>query len=181
MSRARDVVTSQAMSSGARTEGRGPRKPAAKGAERVERTLATNREARFRFELVEHWEAGLVLTGSEVKSLRAKGAVNLSDAFVRVKNHEAWLVNCHVAPYSHGTSAQHDPMRPRKLLLHAAQVERIERAVQQRGLTVVPTRLYFSGPHVKVQIALGRGRKLHDKREAIKKRELDRASRREER
>ena len=135
-----------------------------------QRRIADNRRARFEFELLERFEAGLVLTGSEVKSLRV-GGVQLGDAHVVMQGGEAWLVSCHVAPYANAGYAQHDPLRPRKLLLHRTEIFRIERALQAKGLTVVPLRLYFAGQRVKVELALARGKKLHDKRETIRRRE----------
>jgi SsrA-binding protein len=140
--------------------------------------VATNREARFQYELLERFEAGIVLTGSEVKSVR-RGQVSLADSHVVVSGGEAWLVSCHVAPYENAGYAQHDPLRERKLLLHGSEVERIARAVERAGLTVVPLRVYFAGSRVKVEIAVGRGKKLHDKRETIKKRDQERQARAE--
>lgn len=140
------------------------------------RTITTNRQARFHFELLDRWEAGIVLTGSEVKSCR-QGAVNLAEAHVRIRSGEAWLVGCHVSPYENAGYAQHEPDRPRKLLLHAAEIRRMEKAVQLRGLALVPTRMYFSGSRVKVEVALARGKKTRDKRDAIKKREQERSAR----
>jgi SsrA-binding protein len=147
--------------------------------EKPTRSIADNRQARFRFELLDRWEAGIVLLGGEVKSLRA-GQVNMGDAHVIVKRGEAWLMSCHVAPYAHATHDQPDPLRPRKLLLHAIEVARIDKSVREKGMTVVPTRLYFVGARVKVEIALARGKKLHDKRETIKKRDQERDARRGE-
>lgn len=144
---------------------------------RPERVIATNRQARFLYELLDTWEAGIMLLGSEVKSLRA-GTVNLTDAYVRFRGDEAWLANCHIGPYSHATAKPHDPLRERKLLLRRTELEKIRRAVQQKGLTVVPTRIYFSGEFVKLQIALGKGKKTIDKRETIKKRDVERRARR---
>lgn len=150
---------------------------AATGAARPHRRIAENRQARFRYELFDHWEAGLVLTGSEVKSLRA-GRVTLTDAHVAVRRGEAWLIGCHIPTYTHATHDAPDPIRARKLLLRKPEIAKIERAVQQKGMTVVPVRLYFSGPHVKIEIAVGRGKKLHDKRETIKKRDQERDAQR---
>lgn len=141
------------------------------------RLIADNRQARFRYELLDRYEAGLVLMGSEVKAMRA-GTVSMSDAYVRFKGGDAWLANCHVGPYAHATTVAHEALRERKLLLKRAELDKLERAVQQKGLTVVPTKMYFSGRRVKVEIALARGKKLHDKRETIKQRDMDRRARR---
>jgi SsrA-binding protein len=150
--------------------------PATKGKEKARRNIAGNRRARFEFELLERWEAGIALTGSEVKSCRA-GAVNLAEAFVRLRNGEAFLVGCRIAPYENAGYAQHDPLRERKLLLHRDELRKIRKGIEQKGLTLVPTEIYFSGSKVKVAIALARGKKLHDKRDTVKKREQDRSAR----
>jgi SsrA-binding protein len=140
--------------------------------------VATNRQARFRYHLLERWECGIVLQGSEVKSLR-DGAIQLKDAYAAVRDGEVWLHNAHIAPYPEAARENHEPERPRKLLLHRREIERLIGKTQERGLTLVPTRVYFSGPNAKVEIALARGKELHDKRRAIKardqRREIDRA------
>ena len=140
--------------------------------------VATNRQARFRYHLLERWECGIVLRGSEVKSLR-NGAVQLKDAYAAVRDGELWLHNAHIAPYPAAARDNHEPERPRKLLMHRREIERLIGKTQERGLTLVPTRVYFSGPNAKVEIALARGKELHDKRRAIKardqRREIDRA------
>lgn len=138
--------------------------------QRSSRRVVENRQARFEYELLERFEAGIALTGSEIKSVRA-GGVELVDAHVLVRGGEAWLVSCRIAPYANAGYAQHDPVRARKLLLHRHEIAKIDRALQAKGLTVVPTRLYFSGPRVKVEVALARGKKLHDKRESIRRRD----------
>lgn len=135
-----------------------------------------NRQARFRYELFDRFEAGLVLLGSEVKSIRS-GGVELKEAWIRVTKGEAWLVDCRVNPYSHATQDAPDPARPRKLLLHQREIQRLQKAIQERGLTVVPTSMYFKGSRVKLEIALARGKKLHDKREAVKRRDEERRAR----
>lgn len=140
------------------------------------RPITTNRKARYEYELIDRWEAGIRLTGSEVKSCRL-GKVNLNEAWVRVRDGQAWLVSCHVAPYENAGYAQHDPLRERRLLLHRREIARMEKAVQQAGLTAVPTQVYFLGSLVKVEVAVGRGKKLHDKRESVKARALDRQAR----
>lgn len=144
--------------------------------------ICRNRRALHDYEVEDRFEAGIVLRGSEVKSLR-QGRVNLQDAYVRFKDGEAWLVGAHISPYSHANRENHDPLRERKLLLHAHEIRRLASKVQERGLTVIPLGMHFKGPHVKVELGLGRGRKVHDKRAAIKEREdrrdIARASARE--
>jgi SsrA-binding protein len=140
--------------------------------------VATNRQARFRYHLLEKLEAGLVLQGSEVKSLRA-GKVNLKDSYAVVRDGEVWLHSCHIAPYAPAAAEGHDPERPRKLLLHRREVERLIGKTAERGLTLVPTRIYFSGPRAKVELALARGKEARDKREAIREREQRREIERE--
>jgi SsrA-binding protein len=142
--------------------------------------IATNRQARFRYELLEIWETGIALQGSEVKSLR-DGQANLKDAYALVRDGEVWLHNAHIAPYGPAAGEGHDPERPRKLLMHKREIERLIGKTQERGLTLVPTRIYFSGPRVKVELALARGKEQRDKRESIRereqKREMERALR----
>jgi SsrA-binding protein len=135
--------------------------------------VATNRQARFRYELLERWETGIALQGSEVKSLR-EGKANLKDAYALVRDGEVWLYNAHIAPYGPAARDGHDPERPRKLLMHKREIERLIGKTQERGLTLVPTRIYFSGPRVKVELALARGKEQRDKREAIREREQSR-------
>ena len=138
-----------------------------------DRTIATNRRARHEYEILETVEAGLVLRGTEVKSLRA-GGVSFKDSYATVRNEEAWLLGCHINPYSHGTDANHDPVRDRKLLLRHREITRLAAKVAERGLTLVPLRLYFKKGRAKVELGLARGRKLHDKRSAIREREVRR-------
>jgi len=138
-----------------------------------EKTIATNRKARHEYEILETYEAGLVLRGTEVKSLR-EGQVTFKDAYASISNQEAWLVGCHIPPYHHGTDANHDPDRSRKLLLHRREIERLLGKVAERGLTLVPLRLYFKEGRAKLEIGLGRGRKLHDKRDALRERDARR-------
>jgi SsrA-binding protein len=139
--------------------------------------IATNRQARFRYKLLETWEVGIVLLGSEVKSLR-EGKANLKDSYALVRDGEVWLHNAHIAPYGPAAREGHDPERPRKLLMHKREIERLIGKTQERGLTLVPTRIYFSGPRAKVELALARGKEQHDKREAIREREQQREMRR---
>ncbi|WP_353117475.1 SsrA-binding protein SmpB [Nitratidesulfovibrio sp.] len=140
--------------------------------------IAQNKKARHLYELDDFMEAGLVLTGSEVKSLRA-GHVNFRDSYVDFRNGEAFLVGLHIAPYDNAGYAQHDPDRDRKLLMHAKQIDTLALRVAQKGLTVVPVNLHFSKGRVKVEIAVGRGKKLHDQREDLKRRAADRDTERE--
>jgi SsrA-binding protein len=140
--------------------------------------VATNRQAGFRYHLLDRFEAGIQLQGSEVKSLR-DGAVQLKDAYAEVRDGEVWLQRVHIAPYKPAASQNHDPERPRKLLLHRYEIERLIGKTAERGLTLVPTRIYFKGPRAKVEIALARGKEQRDKRRSIKdrdqRREIDRA------
>ena len=143
-----------------------------------DRTVAPNRRARHAFDLLATWEAGLVLRGSEVKSLR-DAKVQIAEAFGREEGGELWLVGLHISPYSmSGEGMGHDPDRPKKLLLHRAEIRRIVERMNLEGLTLVPLRLYFQGGNAKVEVALARGRKLHDKRQAITQREADREAQR---
>jgi len=139
--------------------------------------VATNRQAAFRYNLLERLEAGIVLQGSEVKSLRS-GSVQLKDAYAEVRDGEVWLQNMHIAPYEPARD-NHDPERPRKLLLHKREIDRLVGKTAEKGLTIVPTRVYFSGPRAKVELAVASGKQVHDKRRAIKerdvRREIDRA------
>ncbi len=140
-----------------------------------DRTVASNRRARYEYDLLDTWEAGLVLRGSEVKSIR-DAKVQIAGAFGREEKGELWLVGMHVSPYamSGGEGMDHDPDRPRKLLLHRNEIRRIVERMNLEGLTLVPLRLYFKGGNAKVEVALGRGRKLHDKRQALARKEADR-------
>ena len=140
-----------------------------------------NRRARFEYEILERWEAGIALTGTEIKSIR-QGGVSLNEAFARVRDGELWLVAMHVPPYKEGSWQNHDPRRPRKLLMHRSDIDRLAGNAAEKGLTIVPLRLYFKRGLVKVEIGLARGKKLWDKRRSIKEREtareLTRAARR---
>ena len=142
------------------------------------RPIAKNRRARHQYEVLDTYEAGLVLKGTEVKSLRG-GKASMAEAYVRLRSGEAWLENCHIPPYDHAGHENHEPLSPRKLLLGKRELRKLSAAVQQKGLTIVPLQLYFRGAWVKVEIAVARGKKLHDKRESLKKhqakREIDRA------
>jgi SsrA-binding protein len=136
-------------------------------------TLATNRKAYHDYHILETFEAGIALLGTEVKSIR-DGKANLKEALVRVKDEEAYLVGCHIHPYTHGNIANHDPLRTRKLLLHKREIRRLMGQVQEKGLTLIPTRLYVKNGRIKLELALARGKRLHDKREALKAREAGR-------
>lgn len=140
--------------------------------------IAQNRKARHDYEVEETVEAGLALQGTEVKSCRA-GKVNLVDAYARVEDGEAWLMQCHIAPYSHGNRANHDPLRPRKLLLHAYEIERLGDRVAQDGRALIPLRLYFRNGLAKAEIAVAKGKRTHDKRRDIAKRSDERRMRQE--
>jgi SsrA-binding protein len=140
--------------------------------------VATNRQAAHRFNLLERYECGIMLTGTEVKSLR-QGNVQLKDAYAVVRDGEVWLQAMYIAPYGPAARENHEPERPRKLLLHRSEIARLIGKTNERGLTLVPTRVYFSGPNVKVEIALARGKDVYDKREAIRKREVAREVQRE--
>jgi SsrA-binding protein len=135
--------------------------------------VATNRQARFRYHLLEKWECGMALQGSEVKSLRA-GNVQLKDAYATVRDGEVWLQNMHIAPYPAAARDNHEPERPRTLLPPPHEPNPLIGKSQERGLTLVPTRVYFAGPNAKVEIALARGKELRDKRRDIKARDQQR-------
>ena len=128
--------------------------------------IAVNRKARFDYELLETFEAGMVLVGTEVKSLRA-GKANIKDAYAGVEAGELWLIGLHISPYEQGTTSAHEPERRRKLLMNAKELRRLVVKIQEKGLTLVPTRLYFKGGWAKVELALARGKRKHDKRETI--------------
>jgi SsrA-binding protein len=132
--------------------------------------IATNRQASYRFELLDRLECGVVLAGTEVKSLR-NGTAQIKDGYASVRDGELWLYNVHIPPYGPASRENHDPDRPRKLLAHKREIDRLVGKIQERGLTLVPTRIYFAGPHAKVEIALARGKDRFDKRESIKARE----------
>ncbi len=142
--------------------------------------VASNRHASYRFNLLERFECGLALTGTEVKSLR-EGKAQLKDSYAVVRDGELWLLGVYIPPYGPASRENHDPERPRKLLLHRAEIERLIAKTRERGLTLVPTRIYFSGPRsrAKVEIALARGKDLYDKRDSIRKREMARDVQRE--
>jgi SsrA-binding protein len=137
-----------------------------------------NRSARFEYEIGETFEAGIVLTGTEIKSVRLSQA-NLQDSFCRVNGNEVWVYNLHISPYEQGNRYNVEPRRPRKLLLHKWQIERLDVKAQDKGLTIIPTVLYFKQGFAKLEIGIGKGKKLYDKRESIADRDRDREARRE--
>jgi SsrA-binding protein len=137
------------------------------------KVIATNRKARYQYHFHDTYEAGMVLKGSEIKSIRAS-QVSLQEGFVVFEGGEAWLVNVHVAPYNPASRENHDPRRRRKLLLHRREIERLQSRVQEKGFTIVPTRLYLKDGRAKVEIALARGKQLRDKRQAIAERDSKR-------
>jgi SsrA-binding protein len=135
------------------------------------KVIADNRQARFRYEILETYEAGIELKGTEVKSIR-QGKANLQDGYALIRNGEAWLLNVHISPYQKATDFfNHDPRRTRRLLLHKKEIRKLIGKVEQEGLTLVPLKMYFTRGFVKVTIALGKGKKLHDKRESLKERQ----------
>lgn len=138
-----------------------------------EKLIASNKKAFHEYFVLQKFEAGLALTGTEVKSLR-EGKANLKDSYVNFTKGEAFLYSAHISPYTHGNRENHDPERPRKLLLHRRELDKLFGQLVEKGLTIVPLRLYFKKGKVKVEIAVVRGKKLFDKRETTKKRELDR-------
>jgi SsrA-binding protein len=142
--------------------------------------VASNRQAAFRYNLLERFECGIVLTGTEVKSLR-DGNAQLKDSYATLKDGELWLIGAYIAPYPAASRENHDPERPRKLLMHRSEIEKLRASLNERGFTLVPTRLYFTGERsrAKVEIALARGKDLWDKRDTIKKRDMAREVQRE--
>jgi SsrA-binding protein len=135
--------------------------------------IATNRQAAYRYNLLERIECGIVLTGTEVKSLR-QGTATIKDGYADVRDGELWLHNVHIPPYAPASRENHEPERDRKLLVHRRELERLIGKTKERGLTIVPTRIYFRGPHAKVEIALARGKDVRDKRETIRARDTQR-------
>ena len=138
-----------------------------------EKLIASNKKALHDYFVLQKLEAGIELTGTEVKSLR-DGKANLKDSYVAIERGEAYLIGTHISPYSHGNIANHDPERKRRLLLHKREIEKLHEQIQEKGLTVVPLRLYFKSGRVKTEIAVVRGKKLYDKRETEKRREQER-------
>ena len=143
-----------------------------------EKLISDNRRARHEYHLLDRFEAGVVLTGTEVKALR-ESKTSLQQAYADVRDGEAWLLGAEISTYDHGNRANHEPTRPRKLLLHRREIDRLYGQVREKGLTVVPTRLYFKDGRVKVELALARGKELHDKRRDIATRDARRQIERE--
>jgi len=142
----------------------------------VSKEVAVNRQAFHNYEILERLETGIVLTGTEIKSAR-DGKVNLKDAYGLVKSGEVWLLNCHISPYSHGNYANHDPLRTRKLLLNRSEIRKLIGRTTEKGLTLVPLKMYLKNGRLKCELALARGRKLHDKREVSKMKTIDKEAR----
>lgn len=140
--------------------------------------LSDNRSAGHNFHLLERYEAGLVLTGTEVKSAKS-GKIQLKESYAEVSENEAWLMNAHISEYSHGNIMNHTPVRKRKLLLHRSEIEKLQTATREKGLTLVPTKLYLKAGRIKVEIAVAKGKKFHDKREASKAKEMQAEARAE--
>ncbi|HIJ60954.1 MAG TPA: SsrA-binding protein SmpB [Nitrospirae bacterium] len=132
--------------------------------------IAQNRKAFHDYFIEDTYEAGIVLKGTEVKSIR-EGRINLKDSYVIIKDLEAFLLNCHISPYSHGNIMNHDPLRTRKLLLHKKEIMRLLGKSQQKGYAIIPLRVYFKGPHAKIEIGLAKGKREYEKRESIKERD----------
>lgn len=142
------------------------------------KVVATNRKARHEYYIEDQHEAGIVLTGTEIKSVRA-GTVSLGEGYVQIRNGELWLYEVHIAQYEHAGRSSHDPKRPRKLLMHRKEITRLQSSTQERGYTIVPLRMYIKGKLAKVEIGVVRGKRQYDKREVIAKRDADRRTRRE--
>jgi SsrA-binding protein len=141
--------------------------------EQGEKTAASNRRARYNYEILETYEAGIQLTGSEVKSLRG-GRASLSESYARIDNGEAWLEGTHIPPYEQGVKRGYDPIRPRKLLLHKREIDRLFSQVREQGLALVPIRIYFSHGLAKLELGLGKGKREYEKRQLVAKRESER-------
>lgn len=146
------------------------------------KVVATNRKANFEYFLLEHFEAGIVLQGSEIKSIRA-GQMSLSEAYIRIDEvgREAWLMNSHIAPYDPASRFNHDPIRPRRLLLHKSEIREMWDAVRQKGVTLIPVQVYLKDGRAKIDLAIAKGKKLYDKRQEIAKRDQQREIERERR
>ena len=142
----------------------------------MSKEIAVNRQAFHNYEILERLEAGVVLTGTEIKSAR-DGRVNLKDAYGLVKSGEVWLLNCHISPYSHGNYANHDPLRTRKLLLNRSEIRKLIGRTTEKGLTLIPLRLYLKDGRLKCELALAKGRKLHDKRDVARMKTIDKEAR----
>jgi SsrA-binding protein len=148
----------------------------AEKADAGEKLLATNRKAFHEYFILDKLEAGIALLGTEVKSIR-EGRINLKESYALVKKEEAFLLNCHISPYSHGNRENHEPLRSRKLLLHHREIRKLIGKTQEKGLTLIPLRVYLKRGKIKVELGLSRGKKLYDKRETERRKEADRESR----
>lgn len=146
-------------------------------AQKGQKTVIVNRRARHEYFIEEAYEAGMCLSGTEVKSIRL-GKASIQEAYAKVENGEAWLLNMYIAPYEQGTRYNLDPLRPRKLLLHRTEIERLAVKAQQKGLALIPLKVFFERGYAKVELGVGRGKKLYDKREAIAERDAQREERR---
>jgi SsrA-binding protein len=144
--------------------------------EKAQRVVADNRKAFHDYHVLETWEVGLVLLGTEIKAIR-EGRVNLRDSYARLENGEVWLANVHISPYSHSGYSHHEERRQRKLLLHKHEINKLTGLVREKGLTLVPLQLYFKNGRLKASLALVKGKQVHDKRESIRRREVDRETR----
>jgi len=151
---------------------------ARKAPKTADKPLATNRKARHEYHILETLEAGIALQGTEVKSLR-EGRANLKESYARVQKGEVYLINCHISPYTHGNMQNHDPVRKRKLLLHRREISRLQTKLNERGFTLVPLKFYLVRGKIKIQLGLAKGKKLYDKRDAKRKKDLDREARAE--
>ncbi len=141
-------------------------------AEKIDiKILSDNRSAGYNYLLSDKYEAGLVLTGTEVKAAKS-GKVQLKESYAEVSGNEAWLMNAHISEYSHGNIMNHSPARKRKLLLHRSEIEKLQSETREKGLTIIPTKLYLKAGRIKIEIAVGKGKKFHDKREAARAREM---------
>ena len=141
-----------------------------------EKVLAANRAAFYNYHISDKYEAGIALTGTEVKSAM-DGRVQLKEAYVSVRDGEAWLFNAHISPYSHGNRENHEPLRTRKLLLHRREIERLDEAIAKEGMTLVATRIYLKNRRIKIEVAIARGKKMYDKRETELRRTVERETR----
>jgi SsrA-binding protein len=137
------------------------------------KVVATNRKAGHEYFLLERYEAGIALQGSEIKSIRS-GQISLAEAYVRIDGQEAWLLEAHIAPYEQASIYNHEPRRPRRLLLHRAEIRRLWNEVRQKGVSIIPTRVYLKKGRAKIEIAVAKGKKLYDKRQTIAKRDMER-------
>ncbi|HKP48114.1 MAG TPA: SsrA-binding protein SmpB, partial [Pyrinomonadaceae bacterium] len=141
-----------------------------------EKVLTTNRAAFHDYHILDKYEAGISLTGTEVKSVLG-GRVQLKEGYVAIRDGEAWLLNAHISPYAHGNRENHEPLRSRKLLLHKREIERLDEAIAKQGMTLIATRVYLKNRHIKIEVAIARGKKLYDKRETEMRRTVERETR----